>query len=263
MKIKIFLSGLLSLSLLSVANATVYNASAGFSGENRGSFNNADIVLGLGDRWKVQDGSYQVRSLGTGFGVFEASRNYHIFDIPTLAANEVVTGVSFSIPHSGNSYNSSDATETFELFDIDVTNFADIRVASSLTDTRDISILRNIYADLGSGISYGTVTSSAADNGTTQLVSMSLSQSLLDALTTIGHAGGGDFGIGGALNSNDQTTAGAIERIFRGTSNFASLSSLEITTSVSAVPVPAAVWLFGTGLLGLVGVSKRRAIMTA
>ena len=30
-------------------------------------------------------------------------------------------------------------------------------------------------------------------------------------------------------------------------------------TSVSSVPVPAAVWLFGSGLLGLVGVAKRKA----
>ena len=28
-------------------------------------------------------------------------------------------------------------------------------------------------------------------------------------------------------------------------------------TSVSAVPVPAAVWLFGSGLIGLVGVARR------
>jgi len=27
---------------------------------------------------------------------------------------------------------------------------------------------------------------------------------------------------------------------------------------LSAVPVPAAVWLFGSGLLGLVGVARRR-----
>ena len=32
----------------------------------------------------------------------------------------------------------------------------------------------------------------------------------------------------------------------------------DITTSVSAVPVPAAIWLFGSGVLGLLGLSQRR-----
>ena len=32
------------------------------------------------------------------------------------------------------------------------------------------------------------------------------------------------------------------------------------TVNVSAVPVPAAVWLFGSGLLGLVGVARRRQV---
>ena len=31
----------------------------------------------------------------------------------------------------------------------------------------------------------------------------------------------------------------------------------------AAVPVPAAVWMFGTGLLGLLGVSRRKSVMTA
>jgi hypothetical protein len=31
------------------------------------------------------------------------------------------------------------------------------------------------------------------------------------------------------------------------------------STSISAIPVPAAVWLFGSGLLGLVGVARRKA----
>ena len=37
---------------------------------------------------------------------------------------------------------------------------------------------------------------------------------------------------------------------------FNGTGSLEV--SVSAIPVPAAVWLFGSGLLGLVGVARRR-----
>ena len=48
---------------------------------------------------------------------------------------------------------------------------------------------------------------------------------------------------------------------------YANNAALELTTSsvtvsavpaVSAVPVPAAVWLFGSGLIGLIGVAKRK-----
>ncbi len=34
----------------------------------------------------------------------------------------------------------------------------------------------------------------------------------------------------------------------------------QLTLTVSAVPVPAAVWLFGSGLLGMIGYSKRKSI---
>jgi hypothetical protein len=36
------------------------------------------------------------------------------------------------------------------------------------------------------------------------------------------------------------------------------IDNVSITADVSAVPVPAAVWLFGSGLLGLVGVARRK-----
>jgi peptidyl-prolyl cis-trans isomerase A (cyclophilin A) len=35
-------------------------------------------------------------------------------------------------------------------------------------------------------------------------------------------------------------------------------ANLVMVTNVSAVPVPAAVWLFGSGLLGLVGVARKK-----
>jgi len=35
------------------------------------------------------------------------------------------------------------------------------------------------------------------------------------------------------------------------------LQSISIYTESTVVPVPAAVWLFGSGLLGLVGVARR------
>ncbi len=36
------------------------------------------------------------------------------------------------------------------------------------------------------------------------------------------------------------------------------ITSITVTSVVSAVPVPAAVWLFGSGLLGLVGIARRK-----
>lgn len=38
------------------------------------------------------------------------------------------------------------------------------------------------------------------------------------------------------------------------------LSTWNITGTVSAVPVPAAVWLFGSGLIGLAGIARRKKI---
>ena len=46
-----------------------------------------------------------------------------------------------------------------------------------------------------------------------------------------------------------------------GFDKFFSLRSWAVQTGdVSAVPVPAAVWLFGSGLLGLIGVARRNSV---
>lgn len=42
--------------------------------------------------------------------------------------------------------------------------------------------------------------------------------------------------------------------------NLSSNGELSFSAGVSAVPVPAAVWLFGSGLLGLVGIARRRSV---
>ncbi len=42
-------------------------------------------------------------------------------------------------------------------------------------------------------------------------------------------------------------------------SSSASSYSMTVASAVSTVPVPAAIWLFGAGLLGLVGIARRKA----
>jgi len=71
--------------------------------------------------------------------------------------------------------------------------------------------------------------------------------------------GGGDGTFGGDVIYTGGSLQGAlaggrIEGAFSGV-----LGTAGKLGQISAVPVPAAVWLFGSGLLGLVGISRRKA----
>jgi hypothetical protein len=52
--------------------------------------------------------------------------------------------------------------------------------------------------------------------------------------------------------------AGALTSYILGTVSLDTNGNLTFAANASAVPLPAAVWLFGSGLMGLVGVSRRR-----
>jgi len=52
--------------------------------------------------------------------------------------------------------------------------------------------------------------------------------------------------------------ANAIDKIRLGIGSASAVPSFVGAYNITAVPVPAAVWLFGSGLLGLVGVARRR-----
>jgi hypothetical protein len=58
---------------------------------------------------------------------------------------------------------------------------------------------------------------------------------------------------------NDVYHDGNDDRV--GLNNVLSMASASSWNQVSAVPVPAAIWLFGTALIGLVGFGKRKAAM--
>lgn len=66
-----------------------------------------------------------------------------------------------------------------------------------------------------------------------------------------GQFGGDVVYTGGTLMGN--LTGGRIEGTFTGSSLVAKLGS------VAVVPVPAAAWLFGSGLIGLIGIARRKA----
>jgi hypothetical protein len=60
------------------------------------------------------------------------------------------------------------------------------------------------------------------------------------------------------LTGSNSTTA-AVESYSLGASDLTLSANGTLSTPTSPVPIPAAVWLFGSGLLGLMGVGRRRA----
>ncbi|MFP5504627.1 MAG: hypothetical protein ACLGH6_00355 [Gammaproteobacteria bacterium] len=65
----------------------------------------------------------------------------------------------------------------------------------------------------------------------------------------------GDMTFGGGFSLADSLSIAGLEA---GTSLLITLSDQQLTYTASAVPVPAAAWLFGSGILGLVAVARRR-----
>lgn len=80
-----------------------------------------------------------------------------------------------------------------------------------------------------------------------ELTSLSIIDQASDLLTLKG---------AGRLSGNGFDTTDAIWSFSTRSLNSYDMS---IETVITAVPVPAAVWLFGSGLLGLVGVARRKA----
>ena len=80
--------------------------------------------------------------------------------------------------------------------------------------------------------------------------------------------GGGSFGFDAGLNLDDSNVGLSLAVAMISPSSAylmfgdgfgdADYDDMVVRVDVSAVPLPAAVWLFGTALIGLVGLGKRR-----
>ncbi|MDT8281325.1 MAG: VPLPA-CTERM sorting domain-containing protein [Gammaproteobacteria bacterium] len=133
-------------------------------------------------------------------------------------------------------------------FTVDATAFS-IATAGSDIDIPDV-----IFTLTSTG-SFDDVSGTGLFSGTFSAGSL-LSGAFVDlTVNTFTSTSGEFFGdvtyTGGSMMGN--LTAGSIDGIFTGTSVVAKLGELTV------VPVPAAVWLFGSGLLGLAGVARRKA----
>ena len=166
-------------------------------------------------------------------------RNYFLFDISQLAG-QTVTDATLRIYNPYNGIFFVHPTEQFELYDV-TTDYFDVRYSNGSTA---------IWNDLGTGNQYGSIILSEANEAS--WVEITLNANALYAInnptSTIYSGSVKDaFGLGGKLAGTSSGTA------FKGL-----YSSPKVELVAAVVPLPAVVWLFCSGLLGLVGIAGRK-----
>jgi hypothetical protein len=128
----------------------------------------------------------------------------------------------------------------------------------------------NIFIDTSSG-STTLFDTSSASIGDTRTVRMDAGLLGFSFQTTAG-AGGGNgsfFNNGGSATDSDRIGV-AYSALFNGGSSIilgfndiasvdADFDDLVLRVDVAAVPIPATAWLFGSGLIGLVGIKRRKS----
>ncbi len=232
-----FLVGAISLAFsMSVLADTTLTAVGG------GWFTNAGEHLQYNDNYSVGGGA-------DGY----TRNNYFVFDLSGVAGPITAATLRIFNPSAPGSpgypfgYTSADPTETYGLFDVS-TPATDLGV--ELGYGVGSLMGQAIFADLGSGQSFGATTVSLADNG--HYVNISLNAAGLAAL----NAGGGLFSIGGSITTLDSVVNP--ESLF--VSGYLSSVGPRVPQLViSSVPEPSqsALLLVGLALVGLVANAKQ------
>jgi hypothetical protein len=180
-----------------------------------------------------------LQNYGTGKYGGNTVRSYYVFD---LSNTTPLSGVALSIP--GNGLISPQGFETLTLFDISPGNISCLLAANCGVPG---------YDDAGTGVQYGSLDISSG-TGDQVIVFNFAGRDAFNAA-----AGNGFFAVGAALTSLDGTGDEIVNYQTRGYGPYPQVQLVEATPPV---PVPAAVWLFGSGLIALAGVARRRTAQT-
>lgn len=164
--------------------------------------------------------------------------NYVVFDLSPLAAQLAGQDVgsatlTFTAP---GFYSSPDATESLTLWDF-TGNLAALK-SYSFSNPPSATDAAAIRQDLRSGISYGSTVISKPTSGGLTNISITLNAAAIAALNNTLDSANLLFAIGGF---SDTLTGNQL--LFQTSGGGARLD-------VDPVPLPGAVWLFGTALLG-------------
>ena len=187
--------------------------------------------------------------------------------VPGSTGDALEAGTGFSIDISAAAAALGGSIDSFALFAINSNEF-------SPSSAPGYNYTEFQYVSEGGGLVYAGDTATSTTNAVAGTAILGLQSFLSDA--TIGFNGEGTLGdfdanaqVAGYLNSgvtnvifNQQTLTGATNaQVIDITSPFSTVNGVGIEGSnfvaTSAVPVPAAAWLFGSALLGL-GVVRRK-----
>lgn len=170
-------------------------------------------------------------------------RSWFRFDL--MSVSGTVDSAVLKITNSATSYNSPDATETYELHEV-------LLGPPSTWGTMSLSAPA-AFADLGDGPVWGTYAFSASDSSTTTMI----------ALNAAGLAGvqsqlGGGIVLGGLITSLTMIN-GVTEAATLGSSNTTVVLELSgDDLALTQVPEPASLVLFGSGLAAIAARRRRR-----
>jgi len=187
-----------------------------------------------GDTLDFDPFEFSVVSTGGGVEIMDVQLNFDLVGAGGIDSLLIQEGGDFSLIGTGTSSTSVTAAVSvrIEIYEVDGAPITPIIVSANN------SIARNLVSD-------GTVTLESWGNGVLVDFASLLIANNIDS----------QVGVTGAeIVINDQLIATSES----GSGSFIAKKDFKI--GVNPVPVPAAVWLFGSGLLGLVGIARRKKV---
>jgi hypothetical protein len=171
-------------------------------------------------------------------------RNWFTFDLSgvTLQAGEFVSSATLSLQNGGYGGNER---ETWTVVNVE-TDASDVMADHNPQSTDGT----DIFNDLQDGSIYGSTT---INSSTSPDAIIDVSLTGVNSISDITSSIGGLFAIGGYVSSLSPLTD---EYLF--SSSDGQLASVTLSLETAVLPVPAAFWLFGSGILGLIGIARHR-----